>query len=202
MIDDRILPREFYLRDTLEVSKDLLGKELVHITDEGVTSGLIVEVEAYIGPHDKGSHAYNWKRTERTRIQYEIGGKAYIYQIYGMHFCFNVVTQDAGMPEVVLVRALQPWEGIEIMKRRRRFKEDSNPILLTNGPGKFCQAMAIDKSCYGMNLCESNLFIREPDIEVKKDIAASKRINIDYAGEAKDFDWRFFLRGNKYVSKA
>jgi len=188
------------VRNTLDVAKYLLGKELVHIIEKQITSGLIVEVEAYIGPGDSASHAYQGKRTPRTRIQYEIGGKAYVYQIYGLHYCFNVVTQKEDLPEVVLVRALQPLQGVEIMEKRRSFK-NNNRFELTNGPGKLCQAMAIDKSCYGVDLCGSKLYIREAKVKIPKHIAVSKRINIEYARNAKNFPWRFYLKNNLYVSK-
>ncbi len=200
MRNQNALPRRFYIKDTIEIARELLGKELIHNTIEGITSGIIVETEAYIGPHDRASHAYKGKRTERTSIQYEEGGKAYIYKIYGLHYCFNVVTQIKEKPEVVLIRALKPLKGIEIMKKRRKLK-NGKIIELTNGPGKLCQALAIDKNCYGLDLCEGKLFISNPKKEGNTyNISSSKRINIDYAGDAKYYPWRFFLRNNPYVS--
>ena len=198
------LPRSFYLRDTIIVSKDLLGKYLVHKTSEGVTAGRIVEVEAYIGPEDKAAHSYNGKKTERNRAMFESGGIAYIFQVYGKNFCFNVVTQREGMPEAVLVRALEPVFGLELMAKRRGFDELSNKNikLLTNGPSKLCQAMAIDKSLYGKSLLSNNLFIAElkgEDRDFK--IISTPRINIDYAGEAKDYRWRLLISGSKFVSR-
>ena len=149
-----MLEREFYQRDANETAQDLLGKLLVHKTAEGIPGGVIVEVESYIGPDDKGSHAYLNKRTERTEIQYGPGGFAYVYSIYGMHYCFNVVTNRTEKPEVVLVRAIEPIMGIELMQKRRKTDNIRN---LCNGPGKLCQAMTITKEQYGYDLCSSEL---------------------------------------------
>lgn len=198
--NDRIVPltREFYLRDANVVAPELLGKKLVHHSDEGVTSGIIVEVESYIGPYDKGSHAYQNKRTDRTEIQFGPGGYAYIYAIYGMYFCFNVVTNINEKPEVVLVRALEPVDGIELMQQRRSTKKHSD---LCNGPGKLCMAMGITKKQYGFDLCNSELYL-EPFVYVEKSsIMVSPRINIDYAGECKDYLWRYYIKDNPHVSK-
>ncbi len=198
------LPRSFYLRDTIVVSKDLLGKYLVHKTQEGITAGKIVEVEAYIGPGDKAAHSYNGKKTERNKAMFELGGVAYIFQVYGKNFCFNVVTQKKGMPEAVLVRALEPIFGLELMAKRRGFDDLSNKTVkrLTNGPSKLCQAMAIDKSLYGKSLLSKDLFIAKPKGEDGGfKIISTPRINIDYAGEAKDYKWRFLISGSKFVSR-
>jgi DNA-3-methyladenine glycosylase len=198
------LQREFYERDTLIVAKELLGKYLVHSSPEGITIGKIVETEAYIGPHDAASHAYRGRRTKRTEVQFGPGGYAYIYQIYGKNFCFNVVTQKVGMPEVVLIRALEPIAGLKLMAKRRGFSKltEKNIRELTNGPSKLCQAMAIDKSLYGIDLCGDVLFITEPSPEEPKfEIVTTRRVNIDYAKDAKNYPWRFFIKNNKFVSK-
>ena len=202
-IKARKIPRTFYERDTLIVAKELLGQYLIHNSHTGSTIGRIVETEAYIGPNDPGSHAYKGRRTKRTEIQFGPGGYAYIYQIYGNHFCFNVVTQKSEMPEVVLVRALEPIEGIELMAKGRGFTEitDRNLKNLTNGPGKLCCAMDIDKSLYGYDLCRDKLFITYPNPKSKFEIVATPRINIDYAGEAKKYPWRFLINNNKFVSR-
>lgn len=192
-----VVPRDFYLRDGNEVAPLLLGKMLVHNTPEGQTSGIIVEVEAYIGPDDKGSHAYGNLRTERTEIQYGPGGFAYVYSIYGMHSCFNVVTNREEKPEVVLVRALEPVNGIELMQKRRNTIERKE---LCNGPGKLCRAMGITKAQYGVDLCNSDLYILPYKHIQKKDIMVSPRINIDYADECKEYYWRYFISNNQYVS--
>jgi DNA-3-methyladenine glycosylase len=182
------IAREFYERDTLVVAKELLGKYLTRNSPEGNTIGVIVETEAYIGPHDKASHAYNGRRTVRTQIQFGPGGYAYIYQIHGKHFCFCVVTQKIGMPEVVLVRALRPIYGIGLMMKRRGVSKFSD---LANGPAKLCNAMKIDKSLYGADLCGDCLFITASADEQEIHVVSTPRINIDYAEEARLRLWRF-----------
>lgn len=193
-----VLPRAFYLRNANIVAPELLGKLLVHRSIEGITSGIIVEVESYIGPFDKGAHSYLNRRTERTEIQFGLGGYAYIYAIYGMHFCFNIVTNINERPEVVLVRALEPVDGTSLMHQRRNVK---NSIDLCNGPGKLCQAMGITKKLYGYDLCNSELYLKTMQCVEEKEIMVSPRINIDYADECKDYLWRYFIQGNPYVSK-
>lgn len=193
-----MLTRDFYLRDANVIAPELLGKLLVHRSAEGVTSGMIVEVESYIGPVDKGAHSYSNKRTDRTEIQFGLGGYAYIYAIYGMHSCFNVVTNIKDKPEVVLVRALEPVDGVELMQQRRNTK---SCIDLCNGPGKLCKAMGITKKQYGCDLCGSELYL-EPLQHIERNcIMVSPRINIDYAEECKDYLWRYFIKDNPYVSK-
>lgn len=192
------LARGFYLRDANQVAPELLGKLLVHRSAAGVTAGMIVEVESYSGLFDKGAHSYANKRTERTEIQFGPGGFAYIYAIYGMHYCFNVVTNRAEIPEVVLIRALEPVDGLELMHERRHTEND---IDLCNGPGKLCQAMGITKAQYGRDLCGGELFLAPLRHIDKSQIMVSPRINIDYAEECKDYLWRYFLQDNRYVSK-
>lgn len=195
---NNVLSREFYLRDTLIVSQDLLGKVLVHETEEGITKGRIVEVEAYIGPHDKASHAYNHRKSKRTTIQYNTGGYVYMYLIYGVYHCMNIVTSEEGKPEVILLRALEPLEGIPLMQKRRNTQ---NVKSLCNGPGKLCSAMNISMKQYGIDLCTSNsLYIEDAHLN-DYDIMATKRINIDYAGEYKDYLWRFVVKNSPYLSK-
>lgn len=192
------LERDFYTRDTLTIARQLIGKVLIHRTDEGITSGRIVEVEAYIGPEDKASHSHKGIRTGRTNIQYGPGGYAYIYLIYGMYYCMNIVTNVEEKPEAVLIRALEPIDGIELMKKRRK---TNNPINLCNGPGKLCTAMAIDKQCYGADLCGSTLYLEDEGAAIDQEmIIATKRINIDYAKEAVDYPWRFVLSGSRCLS--
>jgi DNA-3-methyladenine glycosylase len=179
-----------------------LGKVLVHKSQEGVTSGRIVEVEAYIGPDDPASHAYKNRKTARTTVQYGKRGLAYIYQIYGKQCCFNIVTGKEGKPEVILIRALDPIGGIDLMMKRRGISTTRNIKNLTNGPAKLCQAMGIDKSLYGEELFGKKLYIVEDEIRIKKEeILATPRINIDYAGNAKNKLWRFIIKNNPFVSK-
>lgn len=193
-----MLTRDFYLRNGNVVAPELLGKKLIHDSPEGITEGIIVEVESYIGPLDKDSHAFQNKRTPRTEVQFGMGGYAYIYTIYGLHSCFNVVTNHENCPEVVLVRALEPANGIELMKKRRKTQ---NLTALCNGPGKLCQAMGITKHHYGYDLCNSTLRIESGLTISPSQILVSPRINIDYAEECTDFMWRYFLGNNKFVSQ-
>ena len=192
------LERGFYKRDTLAVAEEILGKTLVHVTGEGITKGKIVEVEAYIGPGDKAAHSYNNRNSNRTKIQYEEGGYAYVYLIYGMYHCMNIVTNQAAMPESLLIRALEPLEGIELMKQRRKTDVVKR---LCNGPGKLCQAMGITKENYGDDLCGDVLYLEEGETLKKTQILRSRRINIDYAEEAKDYLWRYSVKNHPCVSK-
>lgn len=198
------LDRDFYLRDTLTVARDLLGRLLVHETPGYRVAGRIVETEAYIGPEDKGSHSYGGRRTARTEVMYGIGGTAYVYLIYGMYHCFNVVTEEEGRPAAVLVRAVEPIEGEEHMARLRYGKglatlSRTQRLGICNGPGKLCRAMGIGKAENGLDLCGSRLYICSMENEPFK-IKSSPRINIDYAGEYAQKPWRFYIEGNRYVS--
>ena len=186
--------REFYLQNGLEVAKNLIGKKLVHNSPEGLTSGIIVETEAYMGAIDAAAHAYKGL-TERTKIQYGVGGYAYVYLIYGMYTCMNVVANVEEIPECVLIRALKPIDGVELMKIRRK---KNNLHDLCSGPGKLTQAMGITKNHYGKDLCGDEIFIEEKIFNPT--ITATKRINVDYAGDAANYLWRFILTDNEFVS--
>jgi DNA-3-methyladenine glycosylase len=197
-----ILKRKFYERETLTVAGELLGKLLIHETKEGVTAGKIVETEAYLGPEDKASHAYGSLRTKRTEAQYGPKGHAYIYFVYGMYHCFNVTSgRTAGKPEAILIRALEPVSGIEIMKKRRAISQ-GRAINLTNGPGKLCMAMGMSTKQNGADLCAPSLHIDEGENIRKAEIVETTRINVDYAGEWKNTPWRFFVKNNAFVSTA
>lgn len=193
----RKLPQEFFMDDSIHVAQKLLGKILVHETEEGTVRCRIVETEAYMGILDKGSHAYSGKITPRTAPLYEKGGIAYVYLIYGMYHCMNVVVNVEGLAQGVLIRALEPIDGIELMRKRRKMDNIKN---LCNGPGKLCIAMDITKKENGVNLMESSLYLEEPQNDTPFEIVAAKRINIDYAEEAKDFLWRYYIKDNPYVS--
>ena len=200
------LSREFYNRPTLEVSKDLLGKYLVHRTGGNKYIAKIVEVEAYIGDIDKACHAYKNKVTPRTKVLYNLPGTAYVYLIYGMYYCFNIVTEEEGRAAAVLVRAVEPIEGIERMAENRYKKPikkiNKKQILnLTSGPGKLCMAMNITKENNEMDLCGDDIYITEGRQKEKIDVITTKRINIDYAEEAVDFPWRFYIKDNPFISK-
>ena len=189
------LERKFYLDDVNIIAHELIGKILVHDTPEGLASGIIVETEAYRGPDDKAAHTYNNKRTSRTEIQFIEGGFAYVYMIYGMYYCFNVTVNEALKPEAVLVRALEPLEGIDLMKARRGTQ---NVINLCSGPGKLCAALGINMQSYGQDLCGERLYILDDNIRL--DVMTSPRINIDYAEEYINLPWRYYASDNIHVS--
>ena len=187
------LTREFYLRDGLTVARELIGKKLVTNLPDGLTSGIIVETEAYMGTIDAASHAYKGK-TERTKVFYGAGGFVYVYLIYGMHLCTNVVANVENVPEAVLIRALEPVDGVELMKRRRG---KNNLHELCSGPGKLSQALGVTKNFYGADLCGEEIFI---ETGRALPVTATKRINVNYAGEAADYLWRFVVLGNAFIS--
>jgi len=188
------LTREFFLRDTTTVAKDLLGKYLVRRTLSGDIIGKIIEVEAYLGPTDKACHCYNYKKTEKTKVMYEKPGTTYVYYIYGMYFCLNVITEPEGMPCAVFIRKIFPIDGIELMKKNRNVKVGKNFKNLADGPSKLCMALEITKDTFnGKDSCspEAKLFFTEGEKIDKKMITLGKRIGIDYAEEDKDLLLRF-----------
>ncbi len=189
------LPREFYLRDGLTVARELIGKKLVTNLSDGLTSGVIVETEAYMGAIDAAAHSYRGL-TERTRIFFGDGGFVYVYLIYGRNLCTNVVANVAGVPEAVLIRALEPVDGVELMKRRRG---KNNLRDLCSGPGKLSQALGVTKNFYGADLCGDEIFI-EPAENFQATVTATRRINVDYAGAAAEYPWRFVAADNKFLS--
>src|SRR6266851_5609953 len=172
------LPREFYTRsDVLAVARDLLGKKLVVPRRNGArVAGVIVETEAYRGPEDRASHAYNGRRTQRTETMYGIGGTAYVFFVYGMYNQFNVVTNVEDAPHAVLIRALEPVEGIEVMRQRRQGQPDHN---LTNGPGKLCIAMGIDRKLDSADLLGDRAWLEQGQTIPRSQIASGPRIGID-----------------------
>jgi DNA-3-methyladenine glycosylase len=188
----------FFRQDTVELARKLLGCLLVHRTPEGVAAGMIVETEAYMGAIDKACHAYQ-NRSGRTEIMYHDGGYAYVYLIYGMHHCFNVVTGPEGEGNAVLIRALEPIIGLDLMRKRRQTDKLQN---LCSGPGKVCQALAITKGEYGLDLCDpaSPLrLVRFRSIPYNR-IVSTSRINVAYAEEAAAWPWRFYVKSNAFVS--
>lgn len=191
------ITKEFYQRSALEVAPDLLGLNLVHNTKDGITKGKIVEVEAYMGTIDAAAHSYKGTPSKRTQIQYKEGGYAYIYLIYGMYYCMNIVTNGINIPEVVLLRALEPVEGVQLMKKRRNIEKLEQ---LCNGPGKLCTAMGINKMNYGMDLLGEQLYLEAPKESESFPIETSKRINIDYAKETKDYLWRYTIADSRFLS--
>lgn len=193
------LPLSFYRRDTTTVARELIGKKLVHIVDGQRISGIIVETEAYLGIEDRACHSFGNRRTERTESMYLEGGHSYVYFIYGMHFCFNVVTREAKVPEAVLIRALEPSEGIEVMRtKRKRAKRD---LDLTNGPGKLCQALGINRHHDRLRLDQPPLFIEDGLLVKADEIETSPRIGVDYAGICALWPLRFSWRAHHSISK-
>ncbi len=178
------LPRNFYARDTETVAPDLLGKHLVHRSGSGVRIGRIVEVEAYLGPHDQASHSARGA-TPRNRVMFGPPGHAYVYLIYGLHHCMNVVTEEEGHGAAVLLRALEPVSGIDGR---------------TSGPGLLCRAMAIDRRLNGVDLCGNALFITD-GVEGSFSVVRRPRIGVDYAGMWAKRLLRFYVKGSAHLSR-
>ena len=179
------LPRDFYDRDTVVVAKELLGKYLVHIVHGKPRIGKIVETEAYLGPHDLAAHSARGK-TKRNEVMFGPAGYAYVYLIYGVYFCTNIVTEREGHASAILLRALEPIENITDK---------------TSGPGLLSRAMAIDKRLYGHDLLSRDFFISMPDKEEKISIVKRPRIGVDYAGVWAKRHLRFYIKDNPFVSR-
>jgi len=188
--------RPFYEQPTVEVARQLLGKYLVRKHPDGLTLGRIVETEAYVGPEDKACHAARG-RTARTETMFGPAGHAYVYFIYGFYYCLNIVTEEKDFPSAVLIRAVEPLDGIELMKVRRRTENLHN---LASGPGKLCQAFAIDKSLNGADVCGKILYVEDRGEPAPK-ILARPRVGVDYAGKWKDKPWRFLIGGSEFISR-
>jgi DNA-3-methyladenine glycosylase len=194
------LPRDFYTRsDVLEVARDLLGKKLVVPNRNGSrVAGIIVETEAYRGPEDRASHAYSGRRTNRTETMFGIGGTAYVYFVYGMYNQFNVVTNVEDVPHAILVRAVEPAEGLDVMRHRRRGRSEYE---LTSGPGRLCLALGIDRQLDKADLLGERVWIEEAVSISPRQIARGPRVGIDYAESWIKKPWRFWVRDNPFVSK-
>lgn len=186
------LDRNFYSRNTETVAKELLGKTLVHKTKEGICKGKIVETEAYFGDNDPASHACR-KRTKRNFLMFENPGKSYVYFCYGNHWLFNIVAKESKVPGAILIRALEPLKGIEIMKRRRGTDEIKE---LTNGPGKLTKALGIEREQNGTDLTENILFLESSNENFE--IVKAKRIGIS---KGKSRFLRFYIKNNEFVSR-
>ena len=194
------LARKFYASDnTVAIARDLLGKLLVVPDESGRrVSGMIVETEAYLGIEDRAAHSYGGRRTARNEVMYGLAGHAYVFFVYGMYYQFNVVTGPRDHPHAVLIRAVEPIEGIDIMRKRRGPMKDRN---LTSGPGKLCIALGIDRSLNDEDLTGNRGWIENYRSTMETDIAAGPRIGIDYAGEDASRPWRFWMTDNIFVSK-
>ena len=199
-LKNRKLPREFYTRsNVLTVARELLGKLLVVPDQNGQrVSGKIVECEAYRGPHDRAAHSYGGRRTKRTETMYRIGGTVYVFFVYGMYYQFNVVTNVVDRPHAILIRALEPVEGLPVMRERRHGQPDHN---LTNGPGKLCLALGIDRSLDSEDLLGNKVLLEDAATIPRSRIATGPRIGIDYAEEWVEKPWRFWIRDNPFVSR-
>lgn len=194
------LTASFYRdNDVLTISKALLGKVLVTNFNGEMTAGMIVETEAYRGPEDKASHAHNNKRTPRTETMFKAGGVAYVYLCYGIHHLFNIVTGPINTPHAVLIRALEPIDGIDIMLQRRKLaKLKSN---LSAGPGMLTQALGITTKHDAESLLAKQIWVEDRNFRIPaKKIIAAPRIGIDYAQEYIDLPWRFYIQDNPWVS--
>lgn len=193
------LPREFYARDTLAVARDLLGKRLVRV-DNGVRlTGYITEVEAYVGEDDRASHASPGP-TARNAPMYGPPGYTYVYLIYGVHHCLNVVTEREGFPAAILIRALEPLEGLEMIQQRRGLQ--GPPTALTCGPGRLCAALNIDRSLNACDLCvpDALLWIEETPPLPEIQVACSPRIGVNGDQAALEARWRFYIKNSAWVS--
>lgn len=196
-----MLSSSFYTRtDVVQIARELLGKVLVTTFDGRRTAGMITETEAYRAPDDRACHAYNDRRTARTEVMFAEGGHAYVYLCYGIHHLFNVVTGPRDTAHAVLIRAVEPLEGIEWMLERRRMKNPNHPGL-TTGPGALAQALGITTQWTGQNMLlpDSPVWIEDRGISIAESaIVAGKRIGVDYAGECAEWPWRFWLQDSKY----
>jgi DNA-3-methyladenine glycosylase len=196
-VPSNTVPKSFYENpDVVEVSRQLLGKVLCAKIESTFTSGIITETEAYSGRNDKACHANNGKRTPRTEVMFGEPGHAYIYLCYGIHHLFNVVTNQKGLADAVLIRAIHPLHGLDAMKERRNMQKE---LTLTNGPGKFTKAMAITTSLNKTDLTNPPVWIEDHGIKIlKKELLVTKRIGVDYAGSDADKPWRFQVLPNLF----
>jgi DNA-3-methyladenine glycosylase len=183
----------------LRVARDVIGKLLVHRTRAGLMVGRVVEAEAYRGPEDRAAHSFGGRRTPRTEVMFGEPGLAYVFFVYGMHWHLNLVTTRVGAPHAVLLRAVEPVLGADLMAQRRGLPQEH--LNLTNGPGKLCQAFGVDRRHYGVDLTQGSLFLSHAEAPPGL-IARSARIGVDYAEAWALRPWRFFEQGNRWVSKA
>lgn len=191
-----ILNRDFYKQPTITLAKNMLGSHIVHETPKGTMVGRIVETEAYLGIEDAAAHSFGGRRTKRTEIMFGAPGIVYTYVMH-THCLFNVVANEVDTPEAVLVRAIEPVQGLAMMQERRGEKGVGRNV--SNGPGKLTKAMGITMDYYGWDLLEPPLYLTEG--EQPKDIESGVRIGIDNSGEARFYPYRFWIKGNQYVSR-
>lgn len=198
-----MLPAAFFRRPALALAPELLGLILVHATADGVAAGRVVEVEAYCGPADLAAHSAGGRRTARNEVMYGPAGHAYVYFIYGMHWCVNVVAATPGVPEAVLLRALEPVHGVPLMHARRGAHVAT--AALARGPGNLTRALGIDRGLNGADLRRGPLRLLRPSggrgLPAPADVVRSPRIGVAYAGDWASLPWRFSVRGNASVSR-
>lgn len=196
----KVVPQSFYERaDVVTITRELLGKIVVTNFSNMLTAGRITEAEAYNGPFDKAAHSYNNRRTKRTEVMYASGGAAYVYLCYGIHQMFNIVTNQPGIPNAILIRALEPVAGIETMLARSN--KNNHGFDLTRGPGNAAKALGLNTSHTGINLQSEELYIADDGFSfTENEIAVTARIGVEYAAEDALLPYRFIVKGNKYVS--
>lgn len=196
-----ILPHSYYLsNDVVAISRDLLGKYLFTNIDGAVTGGMIVETEAYNGIIDRASHAFGNRRTPRTQTMFEEGGRAYVYLCYGIHEMFNIVTAVEGTPHAILIRGIEPTVGLDIMQFRRNMSVIKPTI--TAGPGSVAKALGISRKINGYSMLSDTIWVEDQAVQFNDaDIKAGPRIGVAYAGEDALLPYRFYVKGNPYVSK-
>jgi len=196
------IERNFFLRPTLKIAPELLGKFIIRKIGNKKLSGMITETEAYIGEKDLASHASKGK-TKRTAPMYFKGGFSYVYLIYGMYYNFNIVTEGKDFPAAVLIRSVEPKEGIEEMQKRRQKNARATLYSLTTGPGKFCEAFGITKKENALDLIRNKtLYLEDRGVKIKpQEIKKTTRIGVEYAGKWEKKKWRFYIKDSRFVSK-
>lgn len=205
-MNNLIIEKEFYNDSAVKVSKKLLGHYLIREIDGIKIKSKIVETEAYVGSMDKACHAYNYKKTERTKPLFEEAGIVYVYFIYGLYHCLNIVTNKKDEPEAVLIRALEPIDNLDYISKKRynlNYSDLNKTQVknLMNGPSKLCLALDIKKDFNYKKLYEKGSLYLEYNEHKNFQVVETTRIGIDYAEEAKDFLWRYYIKDNKFVSK-
>lgn len=194
------LGREFFRRPALEVTRDIMGKELVRVSEEGRVSGTIIEAEAYGGIGDPASHTYGGRRTPRNEPMWGAPGHAYVYMIYGLYHCLNIVCGEEGDPQAVLLRSVRPTSGLELMARRRGTAPGERSVHgLCNGPAKLCIAFAVGRDLNGADACGEALYLVQG--ASPENIVTAPRVGVDYAGEAAEWPWRFLAENDPGVSR-
>ena len=195
------LTTDFYQReDTLQIARDLLGKSVFSSIDGELCGGIIIETEAYMGPDDRGSHTFNNLRTPRNEMMFSAGGVVYMYICYGIHNMLNIVTGSSNMPHAILIRAIEPNLNLEVMRDRRNIFNDD--VRLCKGPGALCKALGLNKTHNGTDLQSEIIWVEDTNFRYSdSQIKTTPRVGMNFEGEYKSIPWRFYAKGNKYVSR-